>query len=684
MKNFALSLFLTLSLAVFGEPYCELKDGLLKLGNSKIERAYKFNGGDLLTSYVLDKTSGIKWESKGSVPDFNIPGSEAASGAEFSKRSFRRGDVDFLEASVSFKKGELEVKRVLEIADNSQFVSSQVYLRGKARGLFAGRGGSKADMKNMERLEIASDGRKMPTLDRLSLKRGVWTVRAVEFFDVTDRNYTLVREFSDFPVRANSYRGNLLFAREADSNAGLIFVKHSPVSEVQLAYPGADFTAEGGSFGVIGLGAADADVSENDWTRVYGCSLGVFSGGDLEALSALRVFQKNARAGRAQSDEMVMMNTWGDRGQDKKVDEKFCISEIESGARLGITHFQIDDGWQTGRSANSAFKGGSFKNIWANPNYWKPNPAKYPSGLKSVVDAAKKAGVELCLWFNPSVQNDFEDWQKDAEAMIEMYRLYGVKVFKIDGVSVSSKTGEKRLRMMFDKVVSATNSEAIFNLDVTAGRRGGYFYLQEYGNIFLENRYTDWGNYFPFSTLRNVWMLSKYVPPEKIQVEFLNKWRNAGKYGGSVLAPSNYSFEYLFAVAMAGQPLAWFEATGLPEEAFALSGLIGEYKKISRQFHGGVILPIGDEPSGFSWTGFQSLVDGENGFVLIFRERNANAKKRINLYGGENCIFEFKPVFSGRGKAFNAVSDGFGGVEFCIDKENDFVMYSYKSKRVKN
>ena len=243
MKNFALSLFLTLSLAVFGEPYCELKDGLLKLGNSKIERAYKFNGGDLLTSYVLDKTSGIKWESKGSVPDFNIPGSEAASGAEFSKRSFRRGDVDFLEASVSFKKGELEVKRVLEIADNSQFVSSQVYLRGKARGLFAGRGGSKADMKNMERLEIASDGRKMPTLDRLSLKRGVWTVRAVEFFDVTDRNYTLVREFSDFPVRANSYRGNLLFAREADSNAGLIFVKHSPVSEVQLAYPGADFTA---------------------------------------------------------------------------------------------------------------------------------------------------------------------------------------------------------------------------------------------------------------------------------------------------------------------------------------------------------------------------------------------------------------------------------------------------------
>ena len=41
-------------------------------------------------------------------------------------------------------------------------------------------------------------------------------------------------------------------------------------------------------------------------------------------------------------------------------------------------------------------------------------------------------------------------------------------------------------------------------------------HLIEYGNIFLENRYTDWGNYFPYRTLRNLWQLSRYVPAERI------------------------------------------------------------------------------------------------------------------------------------------------------------------------
>ena len=54
----------------------------------------------------------------------------------------------------------------------------------------------------------------------------------------------------------------------------------------------------------------------------------------------------------------------------------------------------------------------------------------------------------------------------------------------------------------------------VFNLDATAGRRAGYHMLNRYGNIFLENRYTDWGNYYPYHTLRNLWMLSKYVPAE--------------------------------------------------------------------------------------------------------------------------------------------------------------------------
>ena len=71
--------------------------------------------------------------------------------------------------------------------------------------------------------------------------------------------------------------------------------------------------------------------------------------------------------------------------------------------------------------------------------------------------------------------------------------------------------------------MDATGGEAVFNLDVTAGRRWGYHYGNEYGNLFLENRYTDWSNYYPHWTLRNLWMLSRYVPPQNLQIEFLNR-----------------------------------------------------------------------------------------------------------------------------------------------------------------
>ena len=40
----------------------------------------------------------------------------------------------------------------------------------------------------------------------------------------------------------------------------------------------------------------------------------------------------------------------------------------------------------------------------------------------------------------------------------------------------------------------------------------GYLAAREYGTLFVENRYTDFGNYYPHRTLRNLWMLARYVP----------------------------------------------------------------------------------------------------------------------------------------------------------------------------
>ena len=80
---------------------------------------------------------------------------------------------------------------------------------------------------------------------------------------------------------------------------------------------------------------------------------------------------------------------------------------------------------------------------------------------------------------------------------MKLYREYGIRVFKIDGLSIPTKKAETNLRKFFDTVLEKTDNQVVFNLDVTAGRRGGYNMFNEYGNIFLENRYTDWGNYYP-------------------------------------------------------------------------------------------------------------------------------------------------------------------------------------------
>ena len=42
---------------------------------------------------------------------------------------------------------------------------------------------------------------------------------------------------------------------------------------------------------------------------------------------------------------------------------------------------------------------------------------KFPHGLKNIVKRGKKLGIRIGLWFNPSVQNDFSDWEKDARLL---------------------------------------------------------------------------------------------------------------------------------------------------------------------------------------------------------------------------------------------------------------------------
>ena len=171
---------------------------------------------------------------------------------------------------------------------------------------------------------------------------------------------------------------------------------------------------------------------------------------------------------------------------------------------------------------------------------------------------------------------------------------------------------------------------------------------------------------------------SKYVPAEKLQIEFLNKWRNTDKYKGEVFAPENYSFEYLFATTLAGQPLAWMEGTNLPEEAFTLREHTEAYKKFQHDMHSGTILPIGDEPSGRSWTGFQSLKK-DRGYLIVYRENHPEGTTEVDTWLPEGVTVRCIPLM-GHGKAMTAVTGKKGRLEISLPSINDYVVYKYEIK----
>jgi hypothetical protein len=516
-----------------------------------------------------------------------------------------------------------------------------------------------------------------------------FALECVQFYDVTDRRNTLVARRSLLPYRHESrLPGNLLFVRDVLGGHALFVLKEAPCSDMQLAWPGYDFCWRIGEIWVAGPGVEASDLGEA-WTRCYGVVVGVAEGDDYSLLSALRAYQDRIRVRKSGRDHMILLNTWGDRGQDTRIGEGFALTELEQAARLGITHFQLDDGWQAGRTSNSAYAGGSLEGIWANERFWEPHPERFPDGLGPVVARSRELGIELCLWFNPSADDSYAHWREDADVLIGLNRAYSIRTFKIDGVRIPDKRADRNLRAMFDRVMEATGGEAVFNMDVTAGRRWGYHYGNEYGNIFLENRYTDWVNYYPHWTLRNLWMLARYVPPQNLQIEFLNKWRNADKYPASVpladgtlagdpLAPARVPFAYCFAITMMAQPLAWFEATGLPEEAFALAPTIAAYREQQERIHAGRIFPIGEEPSGVSWTGFQSIRDATRaGYLVVYREWNDRPGARLQLWDLAGAEVRCRAI-AGQGVDFTGTVGEDGGLAFQLPAPLTYALYAYR------
>lgn len=655
----------------------------LVLENARMRRTFAWDDGRLLGVSVEDLATGQRWEPAKAVSTFALPGeAESATDGTLAVEPVAETSVTpaHLRATIECAFGTLRVRRVFEIYPDAPAIRCRVYLRGRPaaagwRSAAAGEG----VLLNIESLSTEAGGDfKAPQLDHVAWSRPHVAAKAVQFFDITDRRNNLVREHPLVPYRSPMMlRGNILLVRDELADAGLFFVKEAPCSDVQLADPGCDFSITRSEASVVGLGADPADVREDEWLPCYGCVVGVGPADEHALLANLREYQNHLRRLLPDRDEMVLLNTWGDRGQDRRIGHDFAMRELELASKLGVTHFQLDDGWQKGKSSNSATAGGFLTSIWdRQTDYWEPHPERFPGGLEPVIARGRELGVQVCLWYNPSRDEGYHHWERDADQILALHRRFGVRVFKIDGVDIPNKVAEVNLRRMFDKVQHDSRGAVVFNLDVTAMRRFGYHYFAEYGNLFLENRYTDWSNYYPHWTLRNLWQLAKYVPPQRLQIEFLNVARNADRYAADdPLAPRNVPIEYCFAITMMAQPLAWMEAQNLSDEQVArLAPLIKVYREHMREIHAGRIFPIGREPSGAAFTGFGSTTES-GGYLLAFNERS-EALSSVDYLPLRGDLRLERVIGTLRVESIEHKA-GFSMIEFAADQPFAFGLFRY-------
>lgn len=681
---------LLLSVFVIQDVFAQLKDcnskfvkDTLIIENNLIRRRWLWNNGALIHIDILNKRTNqlITGDSLSKIQDLRIPGENGRPQNATVKTYIvaeTASSYAFLATEVITLQGELECKKIFRIYADCPAIACDIFLRGRSFGwkeVYK----NEIDLKKAEETKTTNEiNNSILIADKIAISGQHWKMKTIEFFDVTDQNNNLVQAYERLLYRQEyNMRGNILLAQNIQNKKGFFLLKESPVSKMQLHYQGFDFIIRFGQIKSAGIGIGPLDILDSEWVKGYSIILGVGDGNSEQSLlSGLRQYQKLQRKIIPSRDEMIISNTWGDRSSDSRVNETFILKEIEAAAKLGITHVQIDDGWQFGRSANSIIGKGSLEAIWKTPDYWKPDAKKFPEGFQKIILAAKAKNINISLWFNPSSDNSYANWEKDADVLIDLYKQFGISMWKIDGVLINNKIAEINFRKLLDKVTEATNYQAVFNLDVTAGKRFGYFSFAQYGNVFLENRYTDWVNYFPYTTLRNLWQLSKYTPPQRFQIEFLNKWRNISKYAlNDSLAPSNYNFDYLFAITMVAEPLAWFEVSSLPAKAFELSSLIKKYKEVRTSLHQGEIFPIGNEPDGFSWTGFQSI-NNKGGYFLIFRENNSESTQFLTTWLPSGTVIKIDPII-GNGESYLTKVDTSQKIMFNVDKRNSFVLLRY-------
>jgi alpha-galactosidase len=615
--------------ANFKSCYASWKGDELVAGNSHFLRKWIIRDGWLVPVSFRNLDTGTEWlrppQAGKSASSAGTPAGDGIS-ITASGRRFLKPSEECLRVVVSRDHGAL-----LHRIDIFPDVRGAMELFSSSSTRHAGQGdqkkNSRPEVDGTDDAERAAIGDDSDDSETLLLSPRHLRLTQVIFRDQTDAHNELVQEAEWMLLNEHNLKleGNLFSIEDPVSREGLVLLKIAPLHHARPVKCDHDLVVEAEQRKFVFTGGG------------YSCVLLAYSGGCAGRTLALQDFQRQLRRYAPERDGLFLSNTWGDRARDAHLNEGFMLKEIDAAAKLGVDAVQIDDGWQKGRSANSATPNKkAWGTFWSqDKDFWKPDPERFPNGLEPLRKAACESGMKLGLWFGPDSSDQYSNWNRDATLLLKLHRESGIDCFKLDSYALRSTEATSNFRRMLDRLMDESAGSIGLDLDSTAGIRYGYFGAPDCGTVFVENRYTDtdWNKYWPHLTLRNLWQLSRYVDPMRLRMEFLNNRRNAEKYGDDPLAPARYAPDTLFATVMFSNPLGWFEVSKLPEEyCQSVKALVSLWKKERANLFAGRILPIGNLPDGLSWTGFASVPRTSGpGYLLFFRELNTDPEWSLNM-----------------------------------------------------
>jgi len=443
---------------------------------------------------------------------------------------------------------------------------------------------------------------------------------AIRFVDITDRNDFLVQENTE-PVYQSRYypqtrRGNVFIVDSyLDGNALVVISNAPPRAEISL-------TISRGKVYLTGCG--------------YGAAYGYCRTADAKRL--IRRYYRHTYPGNGST--YILSNTWGGQIKGDLLHESFMRREIDKAAILGVDVVQIDDGWEVGDITQAIIrdtdgKPTPFKQI--DDGFWQLDEKKFPHGLRALADYAASYGIALGIWFAPDCRDNMKNRERDLAVLRHLYQECGIRYFKLDMVSLETEEAEQRYLEFLGQIMKL-GDDVRLNLDITDGRRTGYFMAKQYGTLFVENRYTHMANYYPHNTLKNLWMLCPYIPADKLQFEVPDCHKNDTCYmPEDPLAPSKYDIDYIFASVMLSNPLLWMSMQDLSDQdTEKLRYIINIYKKHRTAMFGLDIEPLGTRPDGISFCGF----DIGHRYLLLFREMTEKAQYEFHVDIPDGASFE--------------------------------------------